>query len=347
MMVGTEGTPSSSRVGTAVIGMGQMGLQHAAILSVLTGSKVCVHDSNERLLGMAGTVARNLCIHSDVHSLLQEKGLEAVFICTPAQTHAEVIKLINDGTDRDISLFVEKPLSTDYGLARELAEYLGSKGRHGMVGFQKRFNGVYTKVKEILGKNILGDIRFYVAHSYSYDVPRRAKGWKFEPPNGGVTLDFGAHLLDMLIWLFGEPQVSRSFTKMVFSKAVEDYVHAVLNHNGVMGTIDVGWSMRNYAPNDHSLEVHGTKGTAIATDEELTLYLDKSESEAYPKGIHAYHTSQLTARPPYLLTYPEYVLEDQYFLKCVALGSGFEPDFQQAACVNKLADDIRRKSGVL
>jgi predicted dehydrogenase len=323
-----------------------MGLQHAAILSVLTGRKVCVHDSNERLRGIAKVAANNLCVHSNIHDLLQEKNLGAVFICTPVQTHKELIRLVVGDTSKDIGLFVEKPLSTDFESARELAAYSISNSRRVMVGFQKRFNGVYSKLKDMIERGVLGDIKFYTSHSFSYDVQRKSEGWKFECPYGGVTLDYGAHLLDLLIWLFGEPEVSSSFSRMMFSRAVEDYVHATLNHGGVLGTISIGWSMRNYAPNDHTLEVHGTNGTAVATDEHLIVYLDKSTFDAYPQGVHTYPASQLTPKPPYLLTYPEYVLEDQYFLNHVASGIMLEPDFRQAARVNKLADSIRKQTKV-
>ena len=333
-----------SRTSAGVIGLGQMGLQHAAILAVLTGRKVCIHDSNERLLRMAGAVAGNLCVHSDVSDLLQEKGLGAVFICTPVQTHAEVARLVVNETPGDIGLFVEKPLSTDFETARQLSAYCIENGQYGMVGFQKRFSGVYVKLKELLARDTIGTLQHYMAHSFSYDVSRKSNGWKFEPPYGGVTLDFGVHAIDLLVWLFGEPEVKSVFRRSLFSDSVEDYVHSVLQHKKIIGTLEVGWSMRDYSPNEHLIEIHGTNGTVLATDDELTVYLDEPVKGVLPQGKHRFHSSTLTPKPPYLLTYPEYVLEDQYFLRCINTHIAPRPDFSDAAIVNRVVDAIHRES---
>ena len=325
---------------SAVIGLGQMGLQHAAILSVLTGQRVCVHESNARLLNMVSMFAANLCVHSDLNDLLHEEELRSVFVCTPVQTHSELGRAIMEETSSQVSLFVEKPLAANHRSAKELATIADRGGRMVMVGFQKRFNGVYLKLKELVQNDALGEVKCYRAHSFSYDVTRRSKGWKFEPPFGGVTLDFGVHVIDIITWLFGEPMVSHSFRSNLFSKGVEDYVHADLEHNDIVGTLDVGWSMRNFTPSDHELEIQGTNGTAVASDEKLTIYLE-NDAKPYLAGTHTFYKSELTPKPPYLLTYPEYVLEDVYFLKSTQTGTSPSPSFQQAALVNKVVDEIR------
>ena len=321
-----------------------MGLQHSAILSVLTGRRVCVYDSSERLRSIARLFAKKLCVHENLDDLLKDDSLRAMYVCTPVQTHEALIKQIVNTSGGDSAVFVEKPLSVDYASAKRMVDLMASTGRKNMVGFQKRFNGVYKKLKETLDAGVIGDVSQYLAHSFSYDVPKRAEGWKFEPPSGGVTLDFGAHLLDILAFLFGEPDVTSSFVSSTFSTQVEDFAHAALAHKEVYGTIEVGWTMRNYAPNDHAIEIHGTKGTAVATDDELTLYLDNSKGDVFAKGITKYHTSQLTPEVPYLLTYPEYVCEDQYFLGSIVDGKRSLPDFEQASRINQIVDDIRERA---
>ena len=327
-----------------VIGLGQMGIQHAAILSVLTGHSVCAYDPNERLLGVAKKVAKNICAHSTLDDLLDQNDLSAVFLCTPVHTHASLVETVNERCSGELSVFVEKPLSIDCRSATELASLIFKSNRTGMVGFQKRFNGVYAKVKELLSRDLIGNVRFYRGHAFSYDVPRKEKGRKFEPPDGGVTLDFGAHVIDLLIWLFGEPQMNSSFKASVFSSGVEDYVHTVLNHRGLRGSVDIGWSMRNYAPNEHQIEIHGTLGTILADDDLLTLYLDKPGEGGLEEGFHSYSSFDLTKPVPYLFSSPEYVLEDQYFLECIRSGAQPHPSFSEAAKVNKLLDEIRSKS---
>jgi predicted dehydrogenase len=326
----------------SVIGLGQMGLQHSANLSALTNQPVCVYDSNQRLVGLAAKLAKNLCAHNSLEELLAHGDAQIFYVCTPVQTHKEVVEDILK-TRSDVALFVEKPLSYDYSSANRIARMANSTKRPNMVGFQKRFNGVYSKLKEFVDTGILGDIRFYRAHSFSFDVVRPSTGWKFQSSMGGVTLDFGAHMIDILIWLFGEPHVLSSSQQQIFSNQVEDYIVAVLENGSFTGVLEIGWCMRNYFPNEHLIEIHGTRGTATATDDEVILMLD-SDVKDYKAGITKFNSATLTPRPKYLLTYPEYVLEDQYFIECASTQASAHPSFEDAAKVNKLVDDIRSKA---
>lgn len=322
-----------ARIG--IVGLGQMGLQHAAILNHLTGKRVCVYDANERLINLTSRLTRGLCVHRSLEDMVTKEALDAVHVCTPTQTHFDTIKTLLEFKSTH-AIFVEKPLSTDYQTAKLICDLTGTDKYVTMVGFQKRFNGAYLKLKEIIGSGVLGDIEFYRAHSFSADVMKRQDGWKFEPPYGGVVLDFGVHMLDMLAWLFGEPSVEYAVLRKLFSRTVEDYALVTLRHNGLEGSLEVGWSMRNYAPNEHLIEVHGAKGSAVVNDEELRLELDS--------GLNIYRASDLTAKVPYLLTYPEYTLEDAYFLEAVTEGHRVQPDFQAGMAVNRLIDQIKKGS---
>jgi predicted dehydrogenase len=322
-----------------VVGLGQIGIQHAAILSFLTQHRVCVTDSSARLLSIAATFANNLCPHPTVDDLANH-GVTAIFICTPAQSHAGLVRRIMSNSSDEVGVFVEKPLASNYDSASEALRDAGVR-RMTMVGFQKRFNGVYTTLKGLVDKKAFGEVRFYRAHSFSFDVPHTTKGWKFELPDGGATLEFGAHLLDMLIWIFGEPKIRAASLSRLFSKEVEDYSQVTLDHNGVFGSVEIGWSMRNYIPNEHYIELHGTSGTAIATDDQLVLHLERPVEGVAGIGSHVLHTYDLTPKVPYLFTLPEYVLEDQYFLNSVHKHVFPQPDFSQGVKVNKLADAMR------
>lgn len=332
----------SKMIRAGVVGLGQMGIQHLAALGALTRREVCVYDSNERLLKVVRDVAKRVCPHEDLESLLKEANLRAVFVCTPVQTHEDLVKSVISMSANAVGIFVEKPLTVNYASARDLEFRLRGSKRTNMVGFQKRFNGVFSRTKRLLEDGVLGSVQYYLAHSYSFDIQRRTKGWKFDSPDGGVVLDYGVHMLDLVAWFFGEPRVETSYRKRLFSSSVEDYAHVVLNHQGVVGTVDMGWSMRNYVPSEHSIEIHGTNGAIIATEDQLTLYIDTAVKGVVEAGAHTFHSSQLAAPPSYLLTYPEYSLEDEYFLRSCANESAAQPDFDVASKANQLADEIRR-----
>ena len=317
-----------------------MGLQHASILSVLTKQRVCVYEANSKIRDLAQNLAQNLCVHHTLADFLNEPKVSAVFLCTPIQTHAELSKLIMREARSEVGLFVEKPLAASLEEAQEVATVAGSQGRKSMVGFQRRFNGVYSKLKNLLETGGLGDLRYYRAHAFSADVLRTSSGWKFEPPNGGAVLDFGVHMMDLLIWYFGQPELRFARRRKLHSKEVEDLAYASLDHRGVVGELEIGWSMRNYAPNEHRIELYGTKGIAVATDDNLVVYHDDQKNQEAVETVKTYHAFDLTPNTPYLFTYPEYVLEDMYFLKCVRENKAASPDFSQALSVNRLAHEI-------
>ena len=57
---------------------------------------------------------------------------------------------------------------------------------------------------------------------------REGSAWRSKKGSGGVLLDSASHLLDILIWFFGEPTSVMAVKKQVYSREVEDYVHATL-----------------------------------------------------------------------------------------------------------------------
>lgn len=334
-------------VSVGVVGIGQMGLQHATIVSSLDGHQVrAMCDKESLLVRMARKVLPNLHFYTDYNEMLERESLDAVFVCTPALSHESIVTDIID-KDKAMSLFVEKPLAANYDAAMRMVHAARRSTGKMMVGFQKRFTGVFGKTKELLNKDALGGLLFFRCHVLSSDVLKETQGWKFEKESGGAILDFGPHLLDLLIWYFGEPLSVESFKKHFFSFKVEDFAHSVVNcKNGLVGYVDIGWSMRNYRPHELSIEIHGKHGSLNVTEDRLVVYLDRDVPGMIEKGVHAFHTASLTPQVPFLLTYPEYTLEDQCFLNCVESNLQPEQDFKQAARVNRLIKMIQESCSI-
>jgi predicted dehydrogenase len=83
----------------------------------LTNQPVCVYDSNQRLVGLAAKLAKNLCAHNSLEELLAHGDAQIFYVCTPVQTHQEVVEDILKTRD-DVALFVEKPISYNYSSAK-------------------------------------------------------------------------------------------------------------------------------------------------------------------------------------------------------------------------------------
>lgn len=139
----------------------------------------------------------------------EQAGINTVFICTPSSMHIDyTIQCLNLGWN----VFVEKPLSHTLDGMGELKKALeSSHGQTSMIGFQNRFHPCIKKAREILEKNILGDICYVnaeigenVTRWHPFEDYRRMYACKSEL-GGGVILS-QIHELDYLYSFFGFPE---------------------------------------------------------------------------------------------------------------------------------------------
>jgi predicted dehydrogenase len=235
---------------------------------------------------------------------------------------------------------VEKPLATTAEEAEQIERTFKNRRKVTMVGFQKRFSGPFRQAKEFLSKGILGELGFFRSHIYSPENIGSNKGWRYESKGGGATLDFGAHLVDMVLWYFGEPASVHAVTRALFSHDVEDYSHTVLTYSrGLVGYMDICWGMRNFRPGEMMIEIHGSEGAMSITEDRLILHL--GENQETSQGVHLMPASQLTEAVPYLLASPENTLEDVQFLNCLKSRAESPCSFGDAKKVNRLIDLIK------
>jgi hypothetical protein len=129
---------------TGVVGVGQMGINHARIYSELLGSRLAaVFDTNREA---AAAAAENF--KCQAASSLEEFAslVDAATICTPTVTHhATGMELLGRGKH----LLIEKPIADTPAHARELAETAALQGCVLQVGHVERFNPVLHPLDSI------------------------------------------------------------------------------------------------------------------------------------------------------------------------------------------------------
>jgi predicted dehydrogenase len=316
-----------------------MGLLHAAIVNSLADGHVTSVCEKDLFLSTAAraVLPKNITVYRDVKKMISEEQPDAVFVTTPIDTHVSIVEdLLN--TDTNLNVFVEKPLAVSHEQARIACETVkGSRGVH-MVGFQKRFSPVFQKAQELLKETVEAPI-FFRAYCLSSDVLREGSAWRSKKGSGGVLLDSAPHLLDILIWFFGEPTSAMAVKKQVYSREVEDYVHAILSfESGLRGHVDACWSVSNYRLPEFLLEIHGRNGMLTVTDDFVKFAPGKQTGGN--GGGQVYHRQSFHTPVPFLLTDPEYTLEDVAFLDAIRTRTTPETNFVQAAKVNALIDRI-------
>jgi predicted dehydrogenase len=268
-----------------------------------------------------------------------------VYVCTPPRTHAEVVERIIE-TFVPKAIFVEKPLATSMYEATKITDLTRSRGVLGMVGFQKRYNYVFGETKKLIERGEVGEVLFFRSHSFTSSVLYpTASGWRHEPESGGAILEWGIHLVDLVLWIFGRPSSVVSQRYRVFSERVEDHALASLSFpGGLWGTVEVGWSLRQFNPPGLAIEIHGTKGTIVVDEDRLTIYRAGDVKDGIggrPRPLTV-HTSSVTPEPAFRLGQPENYWEEVSFQESIDAGAVLTNTFQESVSIHEVLDSMRR-----
>ncbi len=179
-------TNSVIRIG--FIGAGRMARLHASLVCAEPG--VTVVAASDHGSGRSVEFARMFggAAYSDHLQMLDEARLDAVYICTPTYSHAEIGLAC---ADRNLHMFVEKPLDLDLRSANRLAAEVERRGLIAMTGFQWRYSPAYRRAEELVGSDpiALVNLRWYWT--------RPPVRWMWQRSlAGGQIVDQNIHLID-------------------------------------------------------------------------------------------------------------------------------------------------------
>ncbi len=324
----------------AVVGLGGIGALHAGILNALPNCTLAAAvDKESKLIRLASKAIENVKFYDDMVQMLDEQGPDCVFVCTPPDTHLPITKSLLSHPRRPSAIFVEKPLALTTRDSEEIVMLAKEKDIITGIGFQRRFLPTMRKAAELIYQNSIGKLLFARCSYFVESVRTQGEGWRFDTHSGGVSLELGVHMLDVMRMLFGEGKVVSSHTSQVVSNSCEDYATARMSFERVPHALfEVGWSMWGYNPAEFRVEVYGSRGSVVANQDRVDLImLDVTGGIVH----ESWFAAQLTGSLPVLLGGPENVLIDLNFIES-AQGKGRpEITFEDGLIVSKLANAIR------
>jgi len=323
-----------------LVGLGKMGVLHGAIVNALPDCRVSAVCEREKfIVNMAKKVLPNdVSYYGDCASMIENEALDAIFIATSIRQHVPIIVEITNA-QRDISLFVEKPLAESADSARLACETAANLHGVHMVGFQKRYSPIYRHAKKLIDEGAIGKPLYFTAHSYSSDLLREGKSWRTKKGTGGVLLDLAPHLIDLILWFFGDVKSVSAITRSLYSREVEDLANASLVfESGLTGQMNTCWSIRGYRVPEISIEIYGDKGNMLVEDDMVKLEPTESTVNQEPQVVYK---QTFDTQVPFLMDQPEYTQEDMTFFDCINRGSKPATSFSEAAKVNVLIDRIK------
>ncbi|MES2797015.1 MAG: Gfo/Idh/MocA family oxidoreductase [Bacteroidota bacterium] len=145
---------------------------------------------------------------TDWKAVIARDDIDAVDICTPNDTHAE-IALAAAAAGKII--LCEKPLARTLAEAKQMVESIEKAGVKNTVWYNYRRIPAVTLAKQIIDSGKLGKIFHYRANflqdwTISADLQQGGQGtWRLDADaaGSGVTGDLLAHCIDTAMWLNG------------------------------------------------------------------------------------------------------------------------------------------------
>jgi predicted dehydrogenase len=136
--------------------------------------------------------------------LLSDDSIELIVVNTPTQTHYDFTRLALEAGKHVV---VEKPVTTNAEEAVQLDLLAKERNLQLIVYQNRRYDGDYRAIKEVVDKGWLGEIREVEFRYDRYRTEPSGKAHKEKNlPGAGVLHDLGSHLTDQTLQLFGWPQ---------------------------------------------------------------------------------------------------------------------------------------------
>ncbi|MDR3342224.1 MAG: inositol 2-dehydrogenase [Treponema sp.] len=253
---------SELRIG--LIGGGRIGKLHGKnINTAVPGAKVvslveAMLDDGHRAWAAEVGIPK---ITKDPADIMKDKDIDAVFICSPTDTHADfIIQAAQAGKH----IFCEKPIHTDIGRIKEAIAAVDKAGVKLQIGFVRRFDHNHKKVHDTVASGRLGKPHIVKITSRDPEGPPLS----YIAGSGGIFMDMTIHDFDMARYLacsevtevtaYGAINIDPEYKKY---DDVDTAAIMLKFENGAIGLIDN--SRAAHYGYDQRTEVHGDKGSVL------------------------------------------------------------------------------------
>lgn len=178
---------------------------------------------------------------TDVNELLNDPEINAIYIATPPDSHAELtIKAAAAGK----AVYVEKPMANSVTECALMIQACREANVPLFVAYYRRTLPGFLKVKELIDTGTIGIIRAVNIEMYKplseSDLMQTESNWRVNPEiaGGGYFHDLASHQLDYLDFLFGKITKAKGIsTNQAGLYKSDDIVSATFSfENGVVGS---------------------------------------------------------------------------------------------------------------
>lgn len=225
---------STAPVRLALVGLGNMGMEHLAIFASMQPQAqiTALADSHVPFAKRAAASAPAAAVFHDPLDCVNNADVDAVVVATADETHHEIVDAC---IARGLFVLCEKPLTTSAEQSLQLVHAELATGRRLVqVGYMRRYDTTYQEIQRALQSGRVGDPVL---------ITQRHRN-----PLAVITFDeqqlitsSASHDIDVFRWLCGEDisEVS-AITKASSDGSTVFVVLTLTSRSGVLGVMELG-----------------------------------------------------------------------------------------------------------
>ncbi len=216
------------------------------------------------------TLPASIHRYTDWEEMIDTEQPDIVDICLPTYLHCEyTCKILEKGCH----VQCEKPMGLTREECQKMLDTAGRTGKKLMVGMCLRFEPLYLELKAIVDDGRYGKVR-----SAYFDRLSALPRWGFENwfpdvnRSGGVSLDMHIHDVDIIPFIFGQPQAVSAGVAGDEECACRS-IHSSFIYDDKVVTAVGEWGMSDGWPFSMSYRVNFEKATVVSdTAGVITVY---------------------------------------------------------------------------
>ena len=188
-------------INVGIIGAGRIGIVHLeALASCENANPIIISNPTISKAQAAAEKYKLPSFTADAMEVINNPDVDAVWICSPSQFHADQIKACAAAGKH---VFCEKPVATDIEETIEAINCCNEAGVKLMTALQRRFDPNFARIKQALDKGEVGEPIVIKLCSRDPAPPP----FEYVKGGGGIFKDMAVHDLDMARFLMGSEPV--------------------------------------------------------------------------------------------------------------------------------------------
>lgn len=310
----------------ALLGAGRIGKVHAKAVTANPEARLVAVADAFPAAAQAIADAYGCAVRS-IDEIEKSKDVDAVVICTPTDTHADLIERFCRAKK---AVFCEKPIDLSLARVRACLEVVKETKGTLMVGFNRRFDPHFAAVRKAIDEGAVGKVEMVTITSRDPGAPPA----DYIKRSGGIFRDMTIHDFDMARFLLGEePETVMASASVLVDKAIGklgdfDSVSVILTTKSGRQAV-ISNSRRATYGYDQRVEVHGSDGL-VSAENQRPVWIEVAGAKGYTRPpLHDFFMTRYT---------DAYAAEISHFIAALAAKKKPKPSGEDGLAALALAD---------